>query len=377
MPTSYGFLGTYPPAECSLATFSRSLIRALTAPGSSDTAAIVRVVDGPITSVAPEVVGQLPTQSADGHIGAAELLNSFDVAVVQHEDGIYGGHDGDQLLRVLDRLRVPSVVVMHTVVSDPTEHQEQILREIAAASTVVVTMTESARERLVHRYSVDPGSVRVIRHGADPRVGQETATSGRRPLILTWGLLGPGKGIEWAIDGLQRVRRLQPKPAYIVAGKTHPRVRAYDGENYRLKLAQRARVAGVSDLVRFEGSYLDERTLRQLIRRADVVLLPYDSREQATSGVLVEAVAAGRPVVATAFPHAVELLSTGAGLLVRQYDGAAIGEALFRVLTEPDLAQDMAAEARRLAPPLQWPAVAEQYRLLAGALLADRATRSR
>jgi glycosyltransferase involved in cell wall biosynthesis len=116
---------------------------------------------------------------------------------------------------------------------------------------------------------------------------------------------------------------------------------------------------------------VDEVTLDKLIRRTDIVLLPYDSREQVTSGVLVEAVAAGKPVVATAFPHAVELLSSGAGLVVEQQDGAALGEALYRVLTEPGQAQRMRAEAARIAPSLRWPAVADQYRALAGVLLTE------
>jgi glycosyltransferase involved in cell wall biosynthesis len=133
---------------------------------------------------------------------------------------------------------------------------------------------------------------------------------------------------------------------------------------------QRAKARGVTPLIRFIGSYLDETALTRLISRADVVLLPYDSREQVTSGVLVEAVAAGKPVVATAFPHAVELLGSGAGLVVPQLDGAAIGDALLQVLSEPELARRMAAEAERLAPSILWPAIAAQYRALTTDLLA-------
>jgi glycosyltransferase involved in cell wall biosynthesis len=171
---------------------------------------------------------------------------------------------------------------------------------------------------------------------------------------------------------MQHVGRVRPSPAYIIAGQTHPRVRQQQGESYRLQLARRARAVGVSNHVRFEGAYLDEVSLTRLVRRADVVLLPYDSRDQVTSGVLVEAVAAGIPVVATAFPHAVELLASGAGLLAPHCDGDAMGAALHRVLTEPGLAQHMSAEARRLAPSLLWPAVAQRYRSLAAELLANR-----
>jgi polysaccharide biosynthesis protein PslF len=372
VPSTYGFLGTYPPTQCGLATFSRSLMAALATPESGDTVGIVRVMDMPVTSAAPEVVCHFQTLATGSHHAAAAALNTFDVAVIQHEYGIYGGPDGDQVLSVLDELRVPVVVVAHTVLETPTPHQAHVLRQVIAASDAVVTMSDAARLRLVTNYEVDPAKVRVIRHGASPRRRADVALPGRRPLILTWGLLGPGKGIEWAIDGLRRLQNLRPAPAYIVAGQTHPRVRLHEGERYRLKLAQRARTVGVANLFRFIGSYLDEPTLSRLVCRSDVVLLPYDSREQVTSGVLVEAIAAGKPVVATAFPHAVELLSSGAGLLVPQYNGTAIGEALYRVFTEPDLTSRMRAEAARLAPTLLWPAVAEQYRSLARGLLERR-----
>jgi glycosyltransferase involved in cell wall biosynthesis len=373
VPSSFGFLGTYPPTQCGLATFSRDLMRSIATAQSGDRAGIVRVVDVPTGSVAPEVVGHLHALSAGSHVAAADALNTFDVAVIQHDYGIYGGQDGDQLLAVLDRLEVPVVVVAHSVLENPTPHQAEVMQRVIDASDAVVTLSEAARERLARRYQLDAKQVRVIQHGAHMSPGgADVPMPGRRPLIVTWGLLGPGKGIEWAIDGLQRLQRLRPLPAYIVAGQTHPVVRRNDGENYRLRLGQRARAVGVSHLLRFEASYLAEAELARLIRRADVVLVPYDSREQVSSGVLVEAVAAGKAIVATAFPHAVELLGDGAGLLVPQFDGAAMGEALYRVLTEPVLANRLREEAAALAPRLQWPTVAAEYRSLAGTLLANR-----
>ena len=152
-------------------------------------------------------------------------------------------------------------------------------------------------------------------------------------------------------------------------GETHPKVVEREGERYREGLQASARALGVEDLVTFDGRYLATGELQSLVREADVVLLPYDSRDQVTSGVLVEAVTAGKPVVSTAFPHAVELLSSGAGILVPRQDPAAIAAALRRVLTEPGLAQEMAAEADRIAPELLWSAVAEQYRDVAARAL--------
>ncbi len=370
MPVAYGFLGTYPPTQCGLATFTAAMMRSLTTPTFGDRAGVVRVVDGPTRSASPEVVAHLDRMPGAAQ-RAVDALNAFDVAIVQHEYGIYRGEDGEDVIAIIDEVRVPVIVVAHTVPATPTPHQRLTLERVVAAADAVVTMTVAARDRLVRCYTVDSTKVCVIPHGAVPRSSTTPIGADWRPLVLTWGLLGPGKGIEWAIDGLQRIRRSRPLPRYMVAGQTHPRVRERQGEQYRVTLRQRAKARGVSDLVSFSGSYLDEAALAALVREASIVLLPYDSREQVTSGVLVEALAAGKPVIATSFPHAVEVLSSGAGILVPHYDGAAIGEAIHRILADPELAESMSTEARRLAPAVSWRAVAGQYRRLAERLLAN------
>jgi glycosyltransferase involved in cell wall biosynthesis len=167
--------------------------------------------------------------------------------------------------------------------------------------------------------------------------------------------------------------RLLPAASHLVVGETHPRVAEREGEAYRQALLARVAERGVSHLVEFDARYLDARALSRVVTEADVVLLPYDSREQVTSGVLVEALAAGKPVIATGFPHAVELLGGGTGLVVAHGDASAMAGALRRVLTEPGLAARLGAEAAALAPQLLWPAVADRYRALAGALIEARA----
>jgi glycosyltransferase involved in cell wall biosynthesis len=155
---------------------------------------------------------------------------------------------------------------------------------------------------------------------------------------------------------------------YQVAGQTHPRVLGRDGEAYRLSLEARARARDVEDRVHFDARFLAAGALSHLISAADVVLLPYDSPEQVTSGVLIEAVTAGKPVISTCFPHAVELLGGGAGLLVERQDPADIARALRRVFTEPGLSARMSGHSAELAPQLLWPAVASSYRELASVL---------
>ncbi len=362
---TFGFLSTYPPTPCGLASFTASLRSAL-----PDGAAggVVRVVDVPGAARPAGVVGELVPGSAASGRAAAGLLNRQDVAVIQHEYGIYGGTDGDDVLGVLTRLSVPSVVVLHTVLTTPTPHQRFVLNAVVAAAAAVVVMSETAQVRLIAGYDVPARRVAVIPHGA-PDAEPVTPNRDRGRQILTWGLLGPGKGIEWGIEAMALLGDVLPQPRYVVAGRTHPKVLALQGERYRRALLNRAGELGLRERVRFDARYLDIRSLRELVARTRIVLLPYDSTDQVTSGVLVEAVTAGIPVVATRFPHAVELLADGAGVLVDHQDPAAIATAVRMILTDRTAAASMANAAGVAARTLGWASVANQYRRLADGLV--------
>ncbi len=356
---SVAILSTYPPTQCGLATFSAAL-RGHLGPRTD----VVRVVDQPLERPSLDVVAHLVNGSTRSATDTVQKLNDYDVVIVQHEYGIFGGPDGSEVVALVESLRVPTIVVFHTVLETPTARQREILHRLIHAADAVVTMTATARSRLIELYGADPLTVRTIPHGAvDHRRRTGGRVTGARPLVLTWGLLGPGKGIEWAIEALPGLRDLNPR--YLVLGATHPRVHEREGHAYRDSLSRRARELGVADLFELDGNYLPVPDLFDVVASADLVLLPYDSREQVTSGVLIEAVAAGRPIVSTAFPHAVELLAQGAGLLVRQRDPDALGAGIRRVLTEPGLAQKMAARAAVQAPGLLWDSVAARYRALA------------
>ena len=365
-----GILSTYPPTACGLATFAAALANGLAAQGAE--VRVVRVADG-TTSGAPVVVGELVNGRPASVASAAELLNGCDVAVVQHEYGVYGGVDGDEVVEILRSLRIPSIVIAHTVLSAPTAHQRSLLGEVAALAGRVVVMSNAARDRLASGFGVDPAAIDCIPHGAAVPPRPAGGYDPRRPMLLTWGLVGPGKGIERVIDAMPYVQRLPGRPRYLVAGSTHPKVLAADGESYRNGLVERAWRKRVAASVDFDKDYRDVPTLTALIQSSAAVVLPYDSRDQATSGVLVDAIAAGRPVIATAFPHAVEMLASGAGIVVDHDDPDAMVGALTQLLTDPGRASTMAAEARRLAPSLGWPVVAAAYLRLVDRLLPDRA----
>jgi polysaccharide biosynthesis protein PslF len=381
MTTKYAILSTYPPTQCGLATFTAALASGLRSP--RDLVDVVAVADAPGDTRAGGPVHVWVRGEPRGAAAAAARLNAADVAIIQHEYGIFGGPDGEDVLDLLRRVTVPVIVVLHTVVTDPTLRQRAILDELVLRADAVVTMTHAARDRLVGQYAV-PADVRVVPHGAAdsrptavPRHAEDALAlrppADDRPVILTWGLLGAGKGIEWAIDAMATLRDLRPLPRYVVLGETHPQVRRNEGEAYRRMLEQRVADLAVGDLVEFDARYLTTGELHDAVLQADLVLLPYDSRDQVTSGVLVEAVTARRPVVSTGFPHAQELLATGAGLLVERGEADSIAAAVRRVLTEPGLAAAMSAEATRIAPGLLWSAVAQQYReVAASAMLANQ-----
>jgi polysaccharide biosynthesis protein PslF len=372
MTIRFGFVSTYPPTLCGLATFTSSLFGQLVTAGGGS-GRVVRVVDTPQPPLGAEVVGEMVGGDRGSAQRAAGLLNDSDIAIVQHEYGVYGGLDGDDVLLMLGALTVPSVVVLHTVLSAPTAHQRTVLESVVSLADAVVTMTATARDRLASGYAVDMGKVSVIPHGAPAvRSGYAPLFRSVQPTVLTWGLLGPGKGIEWGIEAMASLTDLYPAPHYLVAGQTHPKVLLREGEAYRSRLTEQVRRLALTAAVSFESHYRNSTALGELVDAADVVLLPYDSVDQVTSGVLIEAVAALKPVIATRFPHAVELLSDGAGLLVPHKSPAAIADALRTLLTHRDVAAGMTKAAVATAPELLWPAVAQRYRYLAGRLIKDR-----
>ena len=365
---TYAMVSTYPPTQCGIATFAAALSGGLYEYG--DDVGIVRVGadDEPAAKI---VIAELNDAEGDETVDAMDALNRADVVIVQHEYGIYDGPDGDSIVEVLEGIERPTIVVAHTVLEHPTPHQRSVLEAVVRAADAVVVMTEAGRVRLCSNFDVDARKISVIPHGAAVSSAVRLENSKERPRLLTWGLLGPGKGIEWMIDALALLDDLRPKPIYVVAGNTHPKVHEYEGDVYRDMLMQRAKDRHVD--VIFDPEYRSLASLAQLISESTMVILPYDSPDQVTSGVLVDAIAAGRPVIATAFPHAVELLSSGAGLVVPRRDPEALADAIREVLTTPGLVNSMAAEARRLAPDLSWPVIASRYAALGEELLDNRA----
>jgi glycosyltransferase involved in cell wall biosynthesis len=255
------------------------------------------------------------------------------------------------------------VVVLHTVLTKPRAEERRITHDLADRATVLVVPSHSARILLEDEYGIPAEQVTVIPHGSAWQPAPPTGSANRRR-ILTWGLLGPGKGIERAIAAIAQLKDLDPAPIYTVVGQTHPQVARREGFTYRDRLHEMVDDLGLVGQVEFDDGYKSDDDLYRLVAASDVIVVPYDNCEQVCSGVLTEAVSVGRPVVATSFPHARELLGSGAGMVIDHDDLSAFSAAIRTFLTD-DVAYRRAVEmARRQALNLSWSNVAGRYQAL-------------
>lgn len=358
MPT-IAILSTFPPTQCGLATFAAALAEGLKNIGIRHIG-IVETSDGTSCSLDPRVHGRVVAGSPQSRVAAAREINAHDFLLMQHEFGIYGGDDGSEVLDLLQDVYVPVIATLHTVPLEPSRGQRAVLESVARRADAVITMTNSARQRLLSLYNVRESKVVTIPHGATVPAGGGVPHKDITQ-FLTWGLLGPGKGVEWVIDALAMAPDLRGHVKYTIAGQTHPKVLANEGERYRDMLKTRAERLGILDMLEFDDQYRSLPSLMGLIRNATCVVLPYDSRDQITSGVLVDAISAGRPVIATEFPHAVELLTSDVGIVVPHKDPVSFASAMRAIVKNPRLVEDMSAATVPIASNHKWPTVAARY----------------
>ena len=351
-------VSTYPPTRCGIGRFANSLVNAwgVISPEAHVQVARVAGIDDPGHSV-PGVETHFDPSSSVAVRTAAGHINRSDVALIQHEYGMYGPEEGVAILDLVDQIRVPVITVLHTVLPSPTVTQLRIATHLAEAGPLVA-LTETARSWLTDVYGVPEYQVHVIPHGSCWRPIAVPPSEWRRHLII-WGLLGPGKGIERLLRAMAMIG-LEPSVTLDIVGQTHPKVLASSGQSYRNELQRLCSDLGLAARVRFVDRYLAESELQHLVSRADVVVIPYDSDVQVSSGVLADAVAAGRPVVATDFPHARELLGEDAGVVVPHSDEA-LASAICRLLENDDEYTSVAGHAQGASERLSWESVAETY----------------
>lgn len=313
----------------------------------------------------PEIVRrEIPQQDVAAYRMAAAFLNDgfYDVLSVQHEYGIFGGDSGRFLLTLLREVRIPIVTTLHTVLREPSPSQRAILAEVLELSARVIVMSGRAVAILGREYGLGPEKIDMVAHGIpdfSPIAGNvlRELLDIPGPMLLTFGLLSPGKGIEYVIRAMPAIVERSPDVAYVVLGATHPHVLNASGEAYRESLEQLAESLGVAANVRFVNQFVTTAELTAYLGAADIYVSPYLARDQITSGTLAYAVGAGKCVIATPYPYAEELLANGRGLLVPFSDPSAIAEAVIKIQGNPDDSREMARRAAVHGTTMQWPEV--------------------
>jgi glycosyltransferase involved in cell wall biosynthesis len=301
---------------------------------------------------------------------ARDLNRCADVVSVQHEYGIWGGDDGSAVLDFVRALDAPTVSTLHTVLRHPTPSQRQILLDLMGASAATVVMSRSAANVLASTYGVDAATVDVIPHGVPdlPLVHPDTIKPALdlagREVILSFGLLGPGKGYELVLDALPAVVAARPTACYVMLGATHPNLLATQGEAYRRSLEDRAARLGLSQHVRFVDRFVGRVELTRWLEAADVFVTPYPNLDQIVSGTLSYAMGAGCAIVSTPYAYATELLDRGRGLLVPHGSPSAWADALIGLLENDELRAAVGRRAHEHSRVMTWSNVGAQYRKL-------------
>ncbi|RDI75441.1 Glycosyl transferases group 1 [Gaiella occulta] len=373
-------VSTYPPRACGIGTFAADVRAALLGVDGIDRVEKVVVVNEPSRPQRPGLVATIAQAVRGDYVRAARILARLDVDVVllQHEYGIFGGVDGRYVVSLAEELSQPLVVTLHTVLSEPTAHQAEVLAALCRQAERVIVMTETARRLLVESDACAAEKIRVVPHGAPTvlarraaeyaveRAGADGASTrgtydaaGERFLLSTFGLLSAGKGLETVIEALPSIVERHPEVLYVVAGRTHPDVTHREGERYRLTLEQAVLDLGLENHVEFDDRFLTVEEIADLLAATDVFVTPYRGREQITSGALTFGIAAGCGVVSTPYWYARDMLASGAGEIVPFADPAALADAVCRYIEEPERLAAARAEARRIGARLAWPSVAE------------------
>lgn len=378
------FIGTYPPRRCGIATFTRDLSAASGAASEGVLPMIIAVSDPGSQYEYPREVKYEIRQGVKGdYARAAEFVNYSDVRLVsiQHEHGIFGGDDGAYILDLLTALRAPTIATLHTVLKRPSHSQRAIIQKMSHQCARLVVMSKIAADLLSTSYGVNEKRIQLIPHGIPemaPRDREQLkakfGVSGQR-MLLTFGLLGPHKGIETVIRALPAVVATFPEVVYFVVGATHPMIVRRHGEAYRTSLEREAECLGVREHVIFRDQFVSDEELCNYLQAADLYVSPYQNEAQVTSGALSYAMGAGAAVVSTPYWHAEELLSAGRGHLFPFGDHGALGAALLSLLGSPMEIERVRCSAFEFSRSMVWPRIRKAYLELGTKVLTEAPTR--
>jgi glycosyltransferase involved in cell wall biosynthesis len=195
----------------------------------------------------------------------------------------------------------------------------------------------------------------------EPDVYKDSLSLKGKAVLLTFGLLSPNKGFESVIQALPRILSRHNNAVYVIAGATHPHVRAREGDRYRDQLQVLAKKLGVEREVIFHNRFFSPKEMAAMVGSADIYLTPYCHEAQAVSGTLAYAMGAGKAIISTPYWHAAELLNDGRGALVPFEDPDAIAATAIELLDNDAKRQSMRRQAYLYTRQMVWNRTAQSY----------------
>jgi glycosyltransferase involved in cell wall biosynthesis len=359
------FVSTYSPRQCGIATFTYDLA---TTVGEREIVALHPT--GEVGPYPAEVRHRIRRDSQADYAYVAEALNDCGVKVVclQYGHGLWGGDDGSYLLDFARALRVPMVATLHNVPAQPTPAQRSILNELVDSAAATVVMSHSA-ESVMHRsYGVAAERLDVVPHGVPhlPQVAADTIKPRLglqgRAVILSFGLLEPGKGCEAIIEAMPEVIKAVPSACYVILGATEPNCLARDGEKYRAGLEALVAARGLSAHVKFVDRFVGRVEIGNWLEAADVITTPFPDLDRTIAATLSFAMAAGKPIVSTPYAYAREMLAPDLGRLIPPGSPEALAGAFIELLGDPELRASMGRRAYERSRGMVWWEIGSQYR---------------
>lgn len=359
------FLSTYPPRECGIATFTQDLIDAIDATGVVDTN-VIAINNSKHRDYSDKVIYEINQNNKKDFVKLAQKLNdsNIDLLVIEHEYGIYGGDHGDYILDLLNNIEIPVITTLHTILRQPNDKQKLIIKTLGEKSAKIVTMAKNASKLLRTVYEIPSNKIEVIHHGVPVKlVASRQALKrqfgyGDKQIISTFGLLSPGKGIEYGIEAISKISNQNSNILYLILGKTHP---DQGNEAYREKLEALVVKYHLEENVKFINKYLTKDEIITYLQMSDIYMTPYLSKDQAVSGTLAYAVGYGRAIISTPYLYAKEMLSEERGLLAEFENSDSLANCLNYILQNPDQKTMMEKNTIKLGKTMYWHIVAKHY----------------
>jgi glycosyltransferase involved in cell wall biosynthesis len=357
-------VSTYAPRHCGIATFTTDLVRAV---GRCEIVALQP--PDQLEKNPPEVHRVIQRDDRRAHVEAARWVNRCGAGVVsiQHDYGIWGGEDDSHVLDFVEAVDLPVVTSLHTILCRPSVAQVEVMQGLLRRTQATVVMSRAAAAAVTEVYGADPARVHIIPRGVpdlpfvDADAHKSVVGAAGRRVLLSFGLLGPGKGYELMLEALPAIVKDVPSARYVMLGATHPELLRTEGEAYRNKLVALVRKLKLTDHVLFVDKFVGRLELGRWLEAADILVIPRWAADRIATGMLPYAMAAGRAVVSTPSPDADEMLAGGRGEVVVDDQPGSLAAAIIGLLGDDERRDLMARAAYAHGRSMTWSQVGAAY----------------